>query len=281
MSLINVAPTSKFEDYKERYKEHLIMERRNGIILVRMHTRGGEVKFSLELHTALAQVWEEIGGDHENEVMILTGTGDTWMMEFDKTSFAAVEAEGEMGFKKFSYDTFYHDGTKSVENLIWDVDIPTIAAVNGPGLHTEYALLCDITICTEDTFFFDPHLHAGIPPGDGAFLAFQALLGLKRAAYYIYTCKTIDAKTAYNWGLVNEVVPREKLMDRAWELAEMILHRNTRLTRRMTSQLVKHPWKRLITDEFKLHFAHEMYAIHGNPEKVNRNRDFKDLIPKK
>jgi enoyl-CoA hydratase/carnithine racemase len=91
----------------------------------------------------------------------------------------------------------------------------------------------------------------------------------------------MDAKTALELGLVNEVVPREKLMDRAWELAEMILQRNTRLTRRMTSQIVKHPWKRLMTDEFKLHFAHEMYAIHGTPEKINRDRSFKKLIPKK
>lgn len=273
-------PEPRFEDYKEKYKEYLIMERKDGIISVRMHTKGKEAKWSLALHRALPQAWEELGADRENEVMIFTGTGSSWITEFDE-SFAYIEAEGEAGFKKYSYDTFYHDGTKLVENLIWDVDIPTISAINGPGLHTECALLCDITICTEDAYFFDPHLYAGIPPGDGQFLIFQELIGLKRAAYYIYTCKGMDAKEALELGLVNEVVPRGKLMDRAWELAEMIVQRNTRLTRRMTSQIVKHPWKRRMTDEFKFQFAHEMYAIHGTPEKINRDRTFKKLLPKK
>jgi len=254
MALTKFVPRPKFEDYKEKYKEHIIMERRNGIILLRMHTNSGPVKWGFEIHNALGQAWHEIGNDPENEVMILTSTGPVWIGETDEASCR----EGE---RELPYDYLYYDSTKLIENLIFDIDIPTIGAVNGPGFHTEIALLCDITICTEKTQFQDAHFPMGFAPGDGQGLAFQELLGLKRATYYMYTGKNIDAKTAYDWGLVNEVLPADKLLDRAWEIAEMIIKR-PRVTRRMTSQILRRPWKRRLINDFQVHLSHELYAMH-------------------
>ncbi|MEW6441000.1 MAG: enoyl-CoA hydratase/isomerase family protein [bacterium] len=262
MSLTSFIPDPKFDEYKEKFNEHFFMKRKDGIIEVRMHTQGQEAKWSLELHRALPQMFEVVGADRENEVMILTGTGNTWIASLDQESFDAIEHEGESGFKQFSYDMYYHDATKLVEKPLWDLDIPTISVINGPGFHTEFALTCDLTICSEDAQFIDPHLYAGLAPGDGQFLVFQQLLGLKRANYAMYMIQNLDAKRALEWGLVNEVLPREKLLDRAWELAETVVNRNPRIVRRMTTQIAKRPWRRLFTDDFSMHIAHEMYAIH-------------------
>ena len=66
MSLTNYVPTPKFEEYKELFKEHFEMERRDGIIELRMHTLGGDVQWNFELHRALWQAFQTVGADPEN-----------------------------------------------------------------------------------------------------------------------------------------------------------------------------------------------------------------------
>jgi len=261
MELPKFVPRPKFEEYREQFKDYFYMERRNGIILVRMHTNGGPVVWTHQQHNAMGQVWHVIGNDPENEVMILTSTGQYWIAKGDQAIDEATQQEVMKGDPtKPIYEFYTYDSTKLVSNLINDVDIPTIAAINGPGIHTEMGLLCDITLCSEDTLFNDMHFLMGWVPGDGQYLAFQKLLGDKRATYYIYTGKTIDAKSALEWGMVSEVLPREKLLDRAWEIAESIM-KQPRVNRRVTCQLVRRPWKRLLTDDFDLHIANEFFSL--------------------
>jgi enoyl-CoA hydratase/carnithine racemase len=106
--------------------------------------------------------------------------------------------------------------------------------------HTEIALLCDITLCTEDSTIIDPHFLTGVAPGNGQHLSYQELMGTKRAAYYLYTSEQINARQALELGLVNEVLPAERLLPRAWEIAEMIMER-PRATRRLTHAIIQHP----------------------------------------
>ncbi len=255
MGLTNVVERPKFEDYKKKYEQYFIMERRDGVILLRMHTQGGPVQYSLAVHNAWGQAWHDVGNDPENEVMILTSTGSTWIGKSDQSSIEEDENKpgGSMG-----YDTYY-DATKLIENFLNDFDIPTIAAVNGPGFHTEFALMCDITLCANHTQFEDPHYLMGFVPGDGLGLAFQELLGPKRAAYHLYTGQGIDANTALDLGLVNEVLPTNELVERAWEIAGMIM-KAPRVTRRLTSQLMRRSWKRRVLDDLQMHLAYEGYA---------------------
>jgi enoyl-CoA hydratase/carnithine racemase len=148
-----------------------------------------------------------------------------------------------------------------VESLIFNVDIPTISCINGPGMHTEFALLFDITLCAEDAELSDPHFgDFGLVPGDGQGLVFQELLGLKRAAYYMYTSDKIDAHTATQIGLVNEVMPREVMLPRAWQIAEKIMQK-PRNARRFTSAVIRRPWKRLLVQDLGFHLAHEYMGL--------------------
>ena len=82
--MANLVSRPKFEDYKEQFKDYLIMERKNGILMVRMHTNGGPVIWTFAMHDALAQAWHVLGNDPENEVMILTSTGPYWIGEVEK-----------------------------------------------------------------------------------------------------------------------------------------------------------------------------------------------------
>lgn len=250
----------KFEEYKEKYADFIKMERRNGIILLRMHHNGGPVLWNEAMHNALPQAFHDVGNDPENQVMILTSTDPYWIGESDPNAEF-----------RFDYDTYYVDATKLLENLIFDVDVPTIAAVNGPGFHTEIALLCDITICTEDSVFQDAHFSVGFVPGDGQLLTFQELVGVKRSAYALYTGEQIDARTAYEWGMVNEIVSKERLVARAWEIAEKIM-KQPRATRCMTHQLLTRPWKRRLINDFQGHVAQEGFAARVDVPDHDLNR---------
>ncbi len=256
MANTNFVPVPSLEDYKKYFEEHLHMERENGILLVRMHTKGGPVKWSFQMHQALAEAWTVIGHDPENEVMILTSTDPYWIGEFDHESFREVEASRNSDLK---YNTGYRDCTKLVENFIWDIDMPTIAAINGPGLHTEFAILADITLCTPDFVLRDDHFGISFVPGDGQTLVAQHLLGTKRAAYMMYLAKGIDARTAMELGAVNEILPKEQLIPRAREIAEIIM-KQPRAIRRLSHQLTVRPWKRIIMDDYQVHTGHEFYG---------------------
>ena len=100
-----------------------------------------------------------------------------------------------------------------------------IAAVNGPAtIHAELGVLCDIVLATEDSVFQDaPHFPNGIVPGDGVHVVWPLLLGINRGRYFLLTGQKLSAQEALDLGVVNEVVPRDRLLARAWELAEQIV----------------------------------------------------------
>jgi len=248
--------TPKFADYKEKFAKHLIMERKNGILQVRMHTGGGPLKWAPQVHHMLLEAWAVIGNDPENEVMILTATDPYWIGEFDHDSFKEWDTSND---PEIRYNGLYRP-SKSVENLIWNIDIPTIAVIPGPGsVHFNFAILCDITLCTPDFIIRDDHFKMGMVPGDSQSLLLQGLIGIKRASYSMYMGENIDAQTALELGIINQILPKEKLLPRAWEIAERIMEQ-PRPVRRLTHQLAIRPWKRLLTDDYQVHILSEMYS---------------------
>jgi enoyl-CoA hydratase/carnithine racemase len=256
MSLTSFIATPDFDEYKERFKQHYKMERRDdGVILVQAHTKGGPIQLSVENHRSLGQMLKTVGADPKNEIMILTGSGEEFMMDADPEGFKLEEED----LAYWAYEYAYKDGRINVSSLVNDLEIPTIGVLNGPGFHTEICLMCDLTICSEDAIIYDLHYDIGSVPGDGIHSCFQELLGVKRAAYALLTGQTIDAKTALEYGMVNEVVPRDKLVQRAWQLADHIMSQ-PRTTRRMTTQIVRRPWRRQITDSLDGGFAIQMFA---------------------
>ena len=85
------------------------------------------------------------------------------------------------------------------------------------------------------------------------------MLGVKRAAYALLTGQAIDAKTALEYGMVNEVVPTGKLLERAWQLADHIMTQ-PRTTRRLTTQIVRRPWRQRISNDLDGGFGIQMFA---------------------
>jgi enoyl-CoA hydratase/carnithine racemase len=260
MAAFSTRTRPSLADYAEKYAEHLAISRQDGIVEVRLHSRGGPAVYSLAARNAWAQALHEIGNDPANEVLVLTATGDAWVGAFDPDSFATP-------FREWPADVLhehvYYDTAKLVESVVYGIDIPIVAAINGNGTHREFALLSDITIRTDTTVFADGHAAAGQPPGDGLQIAFQLLMGPKTAAYYLYTSERIDAQKALKLGLVNEVVSAGQLLPRAHAIAASIM-RVPRITRRLTHAIVQCPIRRRLVEDFGFGFGTEMFGVLAN-----------------
>jgi enoyl-CoA hydratase len=126
--------------------------------------------------------------------------------------------------------------------LMPEHDTPIIGAINGAAVTggLELAMGCDFLIASERARFADTHARVGAMPGGGMTIRLPELIGIDRARRMTFTGDFIDAQTAYEWGLVVEVVPHESLMDRAQQIAATIAAipaENVREVRRMYAQI--------------------------------------------
>lgn len=274
MSLQNFLSTPKFDEYRERFQDFFALERReDGVILARMHTLGGSLQLNVQNHRALGQMLKTIGADPENELLILTGTGEDFMMDSDPDGFALEDAD----MPYWAYEYAYKDGRINVSSLVNDLEIPTIGLLNGPGFHTEIVLMCDITLAADDATFFDLHYDIGSVPADGIHSAFQELLGTKRAAYALLTGEAITAEKALEYGLVNEIVPGDRLLDRAYAIADHIMSQ-PRVTRRLTTQIVRRPWKKRIVDDLDGGFGIQMFGHVAKQKSIHGQSHIADTV---
>jgi enoyl-CoA hydratase/carnithine racemase len=269
-------PTPDIDEYSQRFADYYNFARRDdGVLLVQAHSRGGSQKLSVEQHRSLGQMLKTVGADPKNEILILTGSGDDFMMETDEDGFALEEED----LAAWAYEYAYKDGRINVSSLVNDLEIPTIGLLNGPGFHSEIVLMCDISLMAEEATIFDLHYDIGSVPADGIHSCFQELLGVKRAAYALLTGEAFDAKTALEYGMVNEIVPRDQLIERAYTIADHIMSQ-PRTTRRLTTQIVRRPWRQRITNDLDGGFGIQMFGhlakaagVHGQ-EHIHNTVDY-------
>jgi enoyl-CoA hydratase/carnithine racemase len=252
-----VIPHIDYEEYAPKFKEFFHLDRtENGVLTAKWHTEDEPLLWSIPIHRAIWQLFMYVGQDPLTEVFILGGVGDEWVGRLDDRKLDEVEHEDWL-----SYEHMYQDGCNICEYLINVVQVPTIGVINGPGYHAEMALFCDVTLMSDDAFISDIHFTpaANMVPGDGIQIALQECMGTKRANYMMLTGQAVDAKTALDYGLVNEVLPREKLYERAQELAQYFM-KMTRKNRRVTVQVLRRPWKNRLANELRDAFGAEMWC---------------------
>ncbi|WP_194829849.1 enoyl-CoA hydratase-related protein [Nocardia sp. XZ_19_231] len=101
---------------------------------------------------------------------------------------------------------------------------PVLGVINGPCYTgaLELALSCAFLIASDNATFADTHAAVGLPPGWGMSALLPRAVGVRLARQMMMTGAPIDAERAFSAGLVNEVVPHENLLERAWEIADQL-----------------------------------------------------------
>lgn len=250
---------SKFDEYSRNYK-YINLERRSGILQITLHTDGGPLQWGLEPQEEFVRAFGDVGADLENRLIILTGTGD----EFSGPRFDPDRAAFFHGAELTASGVYsVHWNAKRLVTALLAIEVPMIAVVNGPAKrHADLALMCDIVIAADDATFEDTaHFHHGsIVPGDGINVVYTMLMGLNRARYLMLTGQVLSATEAKDMGLVSELLPRDKLLPRAWELAQQLAKKSDILLR-YTRLVLTHPLKKLIDEGLPYFLAMEALSV--------------------
>src|ERR1700745_2600161 len=230
------------DNYFTAYRNLKMTRDEDGVLVVQFHSNGGPFTFTAEAHTEVVDAFYRISQDRANKIVILTGAGGDFMIGVDWSSFTNVSDPGV-------WSQIHDEGVQVLENIA-NIRVPVIAAIEGRAhVHSEYALLANVIVAAEGATFLDgAHFAAGVVPGDGIFTTWSYRAGAGRAEAFLLNPQPLPARTAYEWGVVAEVVPNGKAFSRARELADLYL-KAPEVTRRNTRVHFIHPLKERIVRE--------------------------------
>ena len=172
---------------------------------------------SESLHTALADLWDRLAADEAVRAVVLTGRGRAFSAGGDFRVMTRVQRD----------EAFREQNIAEARRIITGMvrcPVPVIAAVNGPavGLGCSLALLSDLVLMAEGTYLADPHVQVGLVAGDGGAMVLPLIVGLARAKELLFLGDRVSAEEAVRLGLANRVVPGDKLLDEAMDLARRL-----------------------------------------------------------
>ncbi len=191
-----------------------IKTRRDGAILEVTLDRPKANAIDLATSRIMGQVFAEFRDDPELRVAILTGAGEKFFCPgWDLKAAAEGDAvDGDYGVGGFG-------GLQELR----DLNKPVIAAINGIacGGGLELAISADMILVAEHATFALPEIRSGTV-ADAASVKLPKRIPYHIAMELLLTGRWFDAEEGQRWGLVNEVLPADQLMDRAWELARLL-----------------------------------------------------------
>ena len=255
------------EDYGPIWDDLAHLRREDGILEIRFHWDDGPWRWNEAVHGALVPLFQDISHDPENECLIITGTGDSFLNRFDPGVESQTAARPD-GYE-VTYDWWWTVQTRMPSTLL-DVPVPIVAAINGPvSIHPEIVLLSDVIVAASTTSFADRHLKdVGLTPSDGTNILFRELLGQNLARSALYLGTAIDAEEALALKIVTEVVEPERVLARAWELARESFLSIPRLHRRISREFLVQPLRELYAKEIRASMAHECWSATVSPRGI-------------
>ena len=190
------------------------LEKHAGFAVVTLNRPDAMNALSRELRKDFVAAFADCTADDDIRVIILTGNGKAFTAGFDLKELGSDEA-----------DNTAEEVNNVVARAMEAFNGPIIGAINGHCITGgfEMALACDIIIASENARFADTHARVGMLPGWGLSQKLPRMIGLSRAREIAFTGAAIDAQKAYEWGLVNHVLPAQELLPKAMEMAANIV----------------------------------------------------------
>jgi len=245
-------PFTPLDEYKKKFAR-VKFSRTDGVLTVTLHKDNGEFSWSLAAHREISTLWNYIGMDPENKVIIITGTGKAFL---DRTDY---ELDTLSQMEPMTWALLHQDAKKIVMDLV-EIEQPIICALNGPvSTLSQIPMLCDIILATPEATISEALHLPHMIPGDGHHIVWPLLLGLNRAKYLIFTRKALSAREALEERIVSEIVDRENLLPRANELARQLLEVNP-VALRYLRPVMMQSVKRALLDGVSMGLLAEGYA---------------------
>ncbi len=197
--------------------ENTLYEKSRGIATIKINRPKALNALNKQALQEISSRLDDAEEDETVKVIVITGAGDrAFCVGLDLKAVKDISAVDGMNLSLLGQKL-----TKKIEEL----RKPVIAAINGYTLGggLELAMSCDLRIASESAKLGQPELNVGLIPGWGGTQRLPRLVGRGIAKELIFTGKMIDAKTAQELGLLNKVVPPEKLKSAAKELARELM----------------------------------------------------------
>jgi enoyl-CoA hydratase len=201
--------------------KYLLYEKEDGIGVVTINRPQVLNALNIEVYSELNEMFIEIEHDPEVRVVIITGAGEKAFVAgvdiLEMKDKSSVDIERFITIARWAGDRIYN------------LSKPVIAAINGYafGGGNELALACDLRIASENAQFGQQEINVGVVPGGGAIPRLTQLVGMARAKEIVFTGDVYDAQSALQMGIINKVVPLDKLMEEAKTLARKLLSKSS------------------------------------------------------
>lgn len=198
--------------------DFLTFDRNDAIAILRLNRPDSLNSWNLRMREELRDAIKACVENDDLRVLIVTGTGRAFSAGEDVRGMGDLSAVGPKGFRR---------RVRMIHNVFDEIEameIPVIAAINGvaAGGGLELALSCDFRIAADTARMGLPEGNVGLIPGSGGISRLVKLVGPARAKRLVMTGEIVPAETALAYGLVEEIVPADQLMDRAVAFAEQL-----------------------------------------------------------
>lgn len=193
--------------------------------------------------------------------IILTGAGKAFCSGGNVKNMR--DREGMFAGTPYQQRNAYRTGVQLIGKALIELEVPVIAAINGPaiGLGLDIACMCDIRIAAERAVMAESYVKLGIIPGGGGAWLLPRVIGMARASQMTLTGDAIDAAKALEYGLVSEVLPEAELLPRAREIAGSIAANPGHATR-MAKRLMREGQHMQLPQLLEMAAAYQALAHH-------------------
>jgi len=177
----------------------------------------------IEVVDEFEQILKDLNHNPNVRCLIITGAGSAFSSGGNIKDM--LNKQGMFEGDANSIRENYAKVIQRIPKALYEFDLPTIAAVNGPavGAGCDLAMYCDMRIASTQASFAESFIKVGLIPGDGGAWILPKIAGFGRAAQMAFTGEAINAQQAYDWGMINELVEPALLMDAAVSLAKRIV----------------------------------------------------------
>ncbi len=247
----------------------LLQERHDKTVVLTLNEPEARNPLSDRLTDSLIEALTSINADPSVSCVVITGAGPAFCAGGNLKDMRA--GTGMFGGTPTQMRAKYARQIQRIPRAMYELEVPAIAAVNGPavGAGCDLAMMCDLRIASTNASFAESFLRVGLISGDGGAWFLPRAVGLARAYEMAFTADPVAAEKAAAWGMVNEVVEPARLQEAALSLAARITRHPPEALRLM---------KRLMRDSMQSTLQHNLELAALMQSAVQHSDDFREAV---